>query len=147
MPTVLTHDNYETNLSLLTTELNSLANAGYCTASAAQGADATGGPLYGDFELVLASHDATVYTMAELYIVRSADGTNYEDAPTSTNPGTGMLAGTFIGSDASAAKRVILPDVPRPPGLWKAIIKNVSGATFSASNNTLKCRPHNLLST
>ena len=110
---VLTHDNYETILSLLTTELNSLATAGYSAASAAQG----------------------------------ADGTNYEDAPSSTNPGTGMFAGTFVGSDASAAKRVVLPDVVLPPGLWKAIFKNTAGATLSASNNTLKCRPHNLLTT
>lgn len=147
MPTTLTNKAYETIASLLTTELNSLANAAYSAASAAQGADGTGGPLYGDFELVLGSLDPTVYTVAELYILRSADGTNYEDAPSSTNPGGGMLAGTFIGSDASAAHRIVLGGVSLPPGLWKAVLKNTSGVAFTASANTLKVRPYNLLST
>lgn len=147
MPTTLTHKNYETILSLLTTELNSLANNGYTAASAAQGADGTGGPLYGDFELVLASLNPTAFNIAELYILRAADGTNYEDAPSSTNPGGTTFAGIFVGATGSAAKRIVLADVPLPPGLWKAIVKNTSGVSLAAASNTLKCRPHNLLST
>ena len=144
---VLTHYNYETVLSLLTTELNSLANNGYSAQSAAQGADATGGPLYGDFELVLASLDPTSYALGELYILAAADGTNYPDAPASTNPATNQYAGTFVGGDNSSAKRAVIRDVPLPPGRWKALFKNTSGVTLAAASNTLKCRPHNLLST
>lgn len=147
MSTTLTNKAYETIATVLSTEMNSLANAGYTAASAAQGADGTGGPLYGDFELVLASLDPTVFTLAELYILASADGTNYADTPASTNPATNDLVGVFVGLDTSSAKRAVLRDVPLPPGLWKAVIKNVSGVSMSASNNTLKVRAHNLLST
>lgn len=147
MATTLTHKAYESIASVLTTELNSVTNGSYSAASSAQGADGTGGPLYGDFELVLGSLDPTVYAIAELYLLRSADGTNYEDAPSSTNPGAGMFVGTFVGSDASAAHRIVLADVPLPPGLWKAVLKNTAGVTLAASGNTLKVRAHNLLST
>jgi hypothetical protein len=144
----LTHASYETNLSLLTTGLDSLTNGSYTAASSAQGADGTGGPLYGDFELVLGSINPTDgLPLAELYLVRSADGTNYEDLPSATNPGATMYAGTFVGDYGSSAKRQVIPDVTLPPGLWKAVVKNVSGVTFASSGNSLKCRPHNLLST
>lgn len=144
---VLSHDNYETIASLLTTELNSLANNGYSAASAAQGADATGGPLYGDFELVLASlNPSDVGTLAELYILASVDGTNYPDAPSSTNPASNDLVGVFIGDYGTSAKRAVIRNVPLPPGLWKAVLKNISGVAFAASGNTVKVRAHNLQS-
>jgi len=147
MATILTYNPYATIASLLTTELNALADAGFSAASAAQGADGTGGPLYGDFELVLASLNPTVYTIAELYLIRAADGTNYEDAPSATNPASNAYVGTFIGSDATAAARLVLPKVELPPGLWKAVIKNTAGVAMGATLNTLKVRPYNLLST
>lgn len=147
MATTLTHKAYETVATVLSTELNSLANAAYSAASAAQGADATGGPLLGDFELVLTSLTPTSNGIAELYLIRSADGTNYEDVPSSTNPGSNAYVGTFIGSTGASAKRLVLPDVPLPPGLWKAVLKNTSGPAFAAASNTLKVRAHNILST
>lgn len=148
MTTVLSHDNYETIASVLTTELNSLANAAYCAASGAQGADGTGGPLFGDFELVLGSLNPTDnFALAELYILPSVDGTNYSDAPSATNPGADMLAGIFSGDYGSSAKRISLRDIPLPPGLWKAVLKNISGVSMAASGNTVKVRAHNLLST
>jgi hypothetical protein len=147
--TTLTWKAYEAALSLvLDAELDSLANAGYTAASGAQGSDSTGGPLYADFELVLGSINPTDnLPLAELYLIRSADGTNYEDAPSSTNLGSGMYAGTFVGNYGTSAKRQILPQVQLPPGLWKAMIKNVSGVSFAASANELNVHPYNLLST
>lgn len=103
--------------------------------------------MYGDFELVLGSLNPTSTTVAELYLLRSADGTNYEDVPSSTNPGSGMYAGPFVAATGSAAKRCVLPDVLLPPGLWKAVLKNTAGPSFAASGNTVKVRPHNVLST
>ena len=148
MATTLTWKAYETIASVITTGLDSLTTGSYTSASAAQGADGTGGPLFGDFELTLGSINPTDnLALAELYILRSADGTNYEDAPSSTNPGSGMYAGTFVGDYGSSAKRCVLPGVMLPPGLWKAIVKNVSGVSFAASSNALKVRAYNLLST
>ena len=96
---------------------------------------------------MLGSLNPTVFALAELYIIRSADGTNYEDVPSATNPASNAYVGTFIGDDASTAKRSIIPDVPLPPGLWKVVLKNTSGVTFAASGNTIKVREHNVLST
>lgn len=144
---VISNDNYETIATVLSTELNSLANGGYSAASAAQGSDSVGGPLYGDFELVLASlNPSDVGTLAELYIQPSVDGTNYVDNPSSTNPASNQLAGVFIGDYGTSAKRTLIRDVPLPPGLWKAVLKNISGVAFAASGNTVKVRAHNLQS-
>ena len=58
------------------------------------------------------------------------------------------IAGRRLPVEAGdLAARCVIPDVPLPPGLWKAVVKNVSGVTYAASGNSLKCRPHNLLST
>lgn len=140
-----THKAYETIASVLTTELNSLANNGYSAASSAQGSDGTGGPLFADFEMVTGgSQSATNSVVGELYVLRSADGTNYETSPSSTNPGTDAYAGQFIDASGSTTKRAVLRDIPNPPGLWKALYKNLSGSTHAASSNTVKVRHHNL---
>lgn len=140
-----THKAYETIASVLTTELNSLANAGYSSASSAQGSDGTGGPLLADFEMVTGgAQSATNSVVGELYVLRSADGTNYETTPSSTVPGVDSFAGQFTDASGSSTKRCIIRDVPNPPGLWKAVYKNASGSSHAASGNTVKVRHHSL---
>lgn len=146
MATATTHKAYETIASLLTTELNTLANDTFCSISAAQGADGTGGPLKGDFELVLASGRTSGgnTTAADLYIVPSADGTNYQDTPSSTVPAADCYAGTFTCATGTGAVRAVLKNIDLPPGLWKAIVVNRAGAAWAASANTLKVRAHSI---
>lgn len=136
--------NYETITSVMTTELNSLANNTRAISSA-KGADATAADLLGDWELVVTyGTNPTVDTLIDLYLIRSADGTNYQDGDASIRPTTNSYAGSFQVRAVTTAQRLIIPDVPMPPGLYKAVIyNNGTGQTFAASGNTLKVRTHN----
>lgn len=147
MATTLKQLKYETIVSVMTTELNSIANNASAI-SGAMGADATDANLYGDFELVVTyGTNPTVDTTIDLYLARSADGTNYEDGSASVRPNPNAFAGSFPVRAVTTAQRIVVRDVPLPPGLWKAIItNNATGQTFAASGNTLKVRPHNLQS-
>lgn len=143
MATSLKQELYGTDVPVFTTGLNSLADGSGAT-SAALGSDATTAqPLYGDFVLVLASLTPTGSPYVDLYLLRSADGTNYEDTPTSV-AGFNAFVGSFTVPTGAAAKRAILRDIPLPPGLWKAYLVNHTNVAFAASGNTLDYRPHNL---
>lgn len=144
MATVLKQNLYDTIVSVLTTELNTLTNASFAISSA-RGSDATTpAALFGDWELVLASLNPTGTPTVELYQIRSADGTNYDDPNAASQPSIGTFSGSFELTTGAAAKRKVLADVPEPPGLSKAIVKNNSGVTFAGTLNTVKVRPHNL---
>lgn len=138
---------YETIVSVMTTELNSLANNARAI-SGAQGADGTDANLLGDFELAVTFGTApTLDTTVDLYLVRAADGTNYEDGDASIRPAANAFAGSFQVRNVTSAQRIVVRDVPLPPGLWKAVIhNNATGQAFPSSGSTLKMRPHNLQS-
>lgn len=134
---------YETINSVMTTELNSLANNTRAISSA-EGADGTAADLLGDWELVATwGTNPTVDTCVDLYLVRSADGTNYEDGDASLRPAADSYAGCFQVRAVTSAQRMVIRDVPMPPGLYKAVIWNNVGQTMAASGNTLKVRTHN----
>lgn len=133
--------NYETIVSVMTTDLNSIANNAYAT-SAAAGADGTAANLLADWELALATLTPTGTPLIDLWIIRSADGTNYED--NTTPPPSDSYVGSFEVSTGAGAKRLILRDRTLPPGLFKVVIRNRTGVAFNASGNTLKFRAHNL---
>ena len=134
---------YETITSVMTTELNSLATNTRAI-SAAMGADATAANLLGDWELVVTlAATPTVDTFLDLYLVRSADGTNYEDGDATNRPVADSYAGSFQTRATASAQRLVVRDVPMPPGLYKAVLWNNAGTTSAASGNTLKVRTHN----
>jgi len=143
--TTLKQLKYETVVSLMTTELNSLANNA-SVLSAAAGGDTTDANLLGDFELVVTfGTNPTAGATIELYLLRAADGTNYEDGSASVAPNAGSRVGSFPVRAVTTAQRIVVRDVPLPPGLYKALIlNNATGQAFAASGNTLKVRPHNL---
>lgn len=143
--TTLKQLKYETVVSLMTTDLNSLANNA-SVLSAAAGGDTTDANLLGDFELVVTfDTNPTAGSTVELYLLRAADGTNYEDGSASVAPNPGSRVGSFPVRAVTTAQRIVLRDVPLPPGLYKALILNdATGQAFAASGNTLKVRPHNL---
>lgn len=141
---VIQQNPYGTIATVLSTELNSLANNAYSAASAAQGSDTGAAAIYADFELVIASFTPGTNPVVELYLLRSVDGTNYEDGGGSVVPSQDAYVGAFQIASGTGAKRAVLRDVALPPGLWKAVIKNVTGAALPASGNTLKVRPHTL---
>lgn len=146
MATVLKQNTYDTIISVMTTELNSLASAGYAI-SAAMGADATAQALYGDIETVLASLNPTGTPTIDYWFDKSADGTNYEDPGSAAAPPGTAFVGSAPTTTGSAAKRPgIIPNVPLPPGLFKVIAQNNTNVSLGASGNTTKIRPHNLQS-
>lgn len=121
----------------LTTELNSLANAAYSVVGTAF--DNTANlDQFGACDIVLASLDPAAGGYLQLFLVQSLDGTNYEDAPTTTtNPGTHMLVATVALLDTSSAKRVMTPWFRLPPGKFKLVLYNGSGVSLGATGNTV----------
>jgi hypothetical protein len=69
---------------------------------------------------------------------RSLDGTNYEDAPSSTNPGSHQLVATVSLTVSTSVKKSDYRTVPAPGGKMKWVLKNSSGVAFAASANTAK---------
>ena len=138
-----THDAYGTFTTCLTTELNSLANG---AVSAASGAidNSSNLEMFADLELVLAaqgvarSGDAWV----GVHRVQALDGTNYGD----TNEITAPPIAVFTLDAATTARRLHLPDISIPPGLFKFFVRNSTGQALAASGNTLSYRTHSLKS-
>jgi hypothetical protein len=142
---VIKQNVYQTIATVLTTELNSLATGSAASASSAQGADATAADLLLDFELLTGgSITPGTNPRADLYLIRAADGTNYEDSTTGASESLppDAFVGSFVPTSGAGTKRMVLRDRPAPPGLWKAIVLNELGVSLAASGNTLKVRPH-----
>jgi hypothetical protein len=121
----------------LTTELNSLANAAFCTASSAYDNE-TSHHLYLDVELVLASLTPTGTPFCALFLIAQLDGTNYEDIPNAAS----VPVAIFPFTTAVAAKRQIKTNILVPPLPFKFVIQNNMGPALAASGNTLKYRLH-----
>ena len=142
MATTLRKKLYHSYFTVLSTELNSLT-VGSFAISAAQGSDATtAADLFCDFEIT-AVHGSALAAVFEFYLLRSADGSNYEDPNAASQPAYTAMAGYFsCPNTGNATKYAVCPDVPLPPGLWKMVLKNVSGGTLSASGSTVICRTY-----
>lgn len=123
--------------NVLTTELNSLANAGYSAFGTAY--DNTSG-LYIAFalDITLASLNPTTGAYLQAFMGQSLDGTTYEDAPSATNPGTHMALPPVSLTTGSAAKRVMTKPFIAPWGKVKFALQNGSGAALAAASNTVK---------
>jgi hypothetical protein len=124
--------------TVLTTELNALANAAYSAA----------GPAYDNtsnldqwfwFDFT-AGGTATPTAGANLQIfaVPSLDGTNYADAASSTQVGFHQLVATIsIKTGAGTKRDMTLYPVQLPPGKFKFVLKNGTGVALAATGNTL----------
>ena len=130
--------------TLLTTELNSLANdAGVLTAEIDNTSNLD---VYADIEYYMAGHGTApaADTTHDLYIVRSVDATpNYEDYSATRPPAYGSI-GSVVLDNTAGAQRKVIPSVLLPPYKFKIYIVNKSGYALAASANTLKMRTYNL---
>lgn len=141
MPTELRWAPVGSVVTLLSTELNSLASAARVIGSAI---DPTAtGYLFGDLELAVTfgSAPAADTTYCELYFVRTVDGTNYANGSSSLAPKPPLLVAIFA-LDNQTANRIIVPEVTIPPTLYKALLINKSGLSFPASGSTVKLLPY-----
>jgi hypothetical protein len=133
-----------TQRNVLTTELNSLANNALVLGSAidiSTGASDLG-KLYADIELLVTFSAApTANTSILVWILRTLDGTNYEDGSTSVQP-LRLFDASFPLRATTAAQR-ITKRIQLPPGNnFKFLLKNdASGQAFAASGNILSIRP------
>lgn len=123
--------------TVLTTELNSVGNGAFSAVGTA--IDNTSNlDQWAVAEIVLASLTPTTGAWLQLFLVASSDGTNYSDAPSSTNPGGHQFVGTFFVTTGAGAKRFGNEVMFRvPPGKWKFVALNQSGVALASSGNTV----------
>lgn len=122
--------------TVLTTELNALANGAYSAVGSAY--DNTSNlNQTGYLDVVLASLTPTAGAYLQVFMVQSLDGTTYEDPPSSTNPGYGCQNASTSLATGAAAKRVMIGPFVIPPGKIKFVLLNKSGVALGATLNTV----------
>jgi hypothetical protein len=128
--------------TLLSTELNSLANNGTALGAAFDDTVGQAGDGYTlcDVELVVTYGVApTANTGVSLWFLGTQDGTNYEDGDGSTTPGRAPDV-VFPLRAVTTAQRVIRR-VWLPWGKWKPLAKNDgTNQAMAATGNTVKIR-------
>lgn len=131
--------------TVLTTELNSLADDANAISAELDNTGASNGWLFDDVEW---HHETLGYTpstgaVIELYIIqRELDGTGYEDGDASIDPPSSNLVGVFNIRASTSAQTHILRQIPIPPDRFKYLVINKTGGTMPSSNNTLKRTPY-----
>lgn len=130
--------------TLLSTELNSLANNGTALGSAYNntiGGGSGDGYTLCDVELVVTYGSApTANTGVSLWFLQTQDGTNYSDGDNSTTPATAPDV-VFPLRAVTTAQRVVRRAL-LPWGNFKPLAKNDGvGQAMAASGNTVKVRP------
>jgi hypothetical protein len=127
--------------SVLTTELNSIANAAISAASSA--IDNTSAlDLYCDLTFTIATQGGARSTGATVTVkmVQALDGTNYDDVEVTC----GQTIAVFPLDAATTARQVSARDIPVPPGLYKLFVLNSTGQAFASSGNILEHRFHSI---
>jgi len=123
----------------LSTELNALANGSLSAASGAIDNSAGQKAIYVDVEFN-AGGTFTPVTPAYMWVwfLRSIDGTNYEDGSSSVQPVRPPDAVVPITAGSSITPRNNRPQCVMPPGKFKVLALNKTGATLPATGNTIK---------
>lgn len=120
----------------LTTELNALANGGFSAVGPAYD-NTTNLDEWGACDITLASLAAATGAYLQLFLAVSLDGTNYEDAPAATQPGSHNLVATVSVLVSTSVKRIVTPWFRLPPNKFKFVLKNAAGVALGASGNTV----------
>lgn len=121
---------------VLTTELNSLANAGTSALGPAWDNRTTRYKLMA-IEVVLASLTPTTGAQITVYAVAATDGTNYGDI----TPATQVMCDA--PSTSASAKRITTYGIPAGPFLVKFALRNDTGVALAAGSNTVKVWGYN----
>jgi hypothetical protein len=136
------HKNYTSAIaSVLTTELNSIANAAISAASSALD-NSSNLDLYDDLTFTIATQGGARSAGATVTVkmVQALDGSNYDDVEVTC----GQTVAVFPLDAATTARQVSVRDVPIPPGLFKYFVLNSTGQAFASSGNILERRPHSI---
>ena len=142
-----THSGYAAAaFNALTTELNSLVvTAGTQSTLGSEIDNSTNKYLLAEAEFLAGgTYTPTANGYIELWLLRAMDGTNYEDGSSSIVPARRpdiiipVRAGTTITPRPLASGLII------PPGKYKALAGNRSGATLPSSGNVIALRPYSI---
>jgi hypothetical protein len=147
-----------TNTSLLTTEMNSLANAAFAVSSVGGSSGIfnntvqtvgsiaptanLGGYLRAFLELVLAAPTGAFAANSAIYLwfLKSIDGSNFEDTTVTPRP-----PDVIVPIEANSSAQRITMDVKLPQGVWKLMAENVQGSSTQAlasSGNKVTIQPY-----
>jgi hypothetical protein len=130
-------DVFTSRSTVLTTELNALANAGR-SAAGTEINNATNKDMYGQLELAVTFGTApSAGGFVEIYMVNALDGTNYEDGSNTVDPGTHKLVDRIPVRAVTTAQRLNGRMIPLEPAKTKFLLLNGSGQAFPASGSTL----------
>lgn len=128
--------------TVLTTELNALANGAFSAVGPAYD-NTTNLDEWGMLDFVLASLTPAAGAYLQIFLAVSADGTNYEDAVSSTQPGSHQLVATVSLRASVGACRTSSLWFRLPPNKFKFILKNGSGVALGATLNTVTLKTAN----
>jgi hypothetical protein len=124
--------------TVLTTELNALANGAFTAAGPAYD-NTTKLDMWAWVEFVAGgSITPTTGAYVAIYMVNSPGGTNFDDAASSTNVATHQIVAVMaLQASAHTVRAINSSPFPLPPGKVKFVLKNGSGVALSATSNTL----------
>lgn len=130
-------------VSILTTELNALANSSNSAASTTPFDNRTVGDEWAEVEINIGAQTARTGTPTlEVYILRTIDDTNYDTLDPVVNDR--IHTKTITLPTTTAAYRIILAEVAIPPGLFKFYFRNLTSQALAASGNTVKIRTRSI---
>lgn len=130
---------YASATTVLSTELNSLANVTNTAAGTAFDNTTTAYP-WCDAVLVLAAQGSarSAGGSIALYMTPRTDGANFDDV----NETTAELVAVFPMDAATTARRRTVRRIPLPPEQVKFFARNVTGQALAASGSTVQIRPY-----
>jgi hypothetical protein len=130
-------DVFTSRSTVLTTELNALANNGR-SAAGTEIDNGTNKDVFGQLELQVTFGTApSAGGFVEIYMVNALDGTNYEDGSNTVDPGTHKLVDRIPVRAVTTAQRLNGRMIPLEPAKTKFLLVNGSGQAFPASGSTL----------
>ena len=129
------------SLTLLSTEMNSLANNSNAV-HASSVTNTNTGYLDGELEMQVTFPVApTANTPVYVWFLREIDGTNFEDGSASVTP-TRPPDAIFTVRAVTTAQRMVQPVYDIPPGNIRTLARNAgTGQAFASSGNILTLRP------